>query len=261
MTVGKAPNGHQPDPSLFRQYLGLARSYVMYYGHPLRNRRLARLYAEFIQPGGLCFDIGAHLGSHLHIWSLLGAHVVAVEPQPQCMRLLRRWYGRHPRVTLLEQAVGAQSGIQPLFISQRTPTVSTLSRDWINTIRPDPGFANVRWDLSIKVRVTTLDALIAQYGAPTFCKIDVEGAEIEVLRGLSSPLRSLSFEYITPAMERAVQCIERLEELGRYEYNWSPREGDPLQSPIWLTPVQTMDRLHRLCEQGGSGDVYARLCA
>ena len=251
----------QQTASRVRQYLGLARSWVMYYGHPLRNRRLARLYAEFIQPEDLCFDIGAHLGSHLRIWSLLGAHVVAVEPQPQCMRLLRRWYGRHPRVTLIEQAVGEEPGIQPFFISQRTPTVSTLSRDWINTVRPDPGFADVRWDLNAEVRVTTLDALIAQYGEPAFCKIDVEGAELDVLRGLSSPLRSVSFEYIAAATDRAEQCIERLGELGQYEYNWSPREGDPLQSLIWLTPSQMVDRLHSLRERGGSGDVYGRLRA
>src|SRR5918997_5251407 len=112
------------------------------------------------------------------------------------MRLLRRWYGRHANVELIEQAVGAAPGTRTLFVSERTPTVTTLSRDWMASVGATPGFAGVRWDRGIPVRVTTLDELIAHYGAPAFCKIDVEGAELDVLRGLSSPLKTLSFEYI-----------------------------------------------------------------
>jgi len=41
-------------------------------------------------------------------WRRLEARVVAVEPQPQCMALLRRWFGTDPQVVLLEMGVGAQ---------------------------------------------------------------------------------------------------------------------------------------------------------
>ena len=46
--------------------------------------------------------------------------------------------------------------------------------------------------------MTTLDTLVAEYGEPAFCKIDVEGFEVEALKGLSRPLRALSFEYGPP---------------------------------------------------------------
>ena len=147
----------------------------------------------------------------------MGARIVALEPQPHCMRLLRRWYGHHPHIALVEEAVGSAPGTQTLFVSERTPTVSTLSLDWMGAV---PGFAKVRWDYGVPVRVTTLDALIARYGLPAFCKIDVEGAELDVLRGLSYPLKALSFEYIPATVDVALACIERLGELGRYEYNW-----------------------------------------
>ncbi len=103
----------------------------MYYGVPLRNRALTRFYAQFVRPGDLCFDIGAHVGNRVRALSRLGARVVALEPQPQCMRLLRRWYGHHPNIELVEQAVGTAPSTRTLFISERTPTVTTLSRDWI----------------------------------------------------------------------------------------------------------------------------------
>ncbi len=230
----------------------------MYYGVPLRNRALVRFYGRFVRPGDLCFDIGAHVGNRLWALSRLGARVVALEPQPDCMRLLRRWYGRHANVELVEQAVGATPGTRTLFVSERTPTVTTLSRDWIAAVGATPGFAGVRWDRGIPVRVTTLDALVARYGEPAFCKIDVEGAELDVLRGLSYPLRALSFEYIPAATDGAVACVERLRELGRYEYNWSRGELPRLRSSVWRGPAQMADILRRMPINGQSGDVYAR---
>ena len=144
--------------------------------------------------------------------------IVALEPQPHCMRLLHRWYDHHPHITLVEQAVGATPGTRTLFVSERTLTVCTLSQDWIAAVGTMPGFAKMRWDHGIPVRVATLDALIARYDAPAFCKIDVEGAELDVLYGLSYPLNALSFEYIPAAVDIALACIERLSDLGRYEY-------------------------------------------
>jgi FkbM family methyltransferase len=241
-----------------RRSAGLLRSVLMYYGIPLRNRALTRFYARFVSPGDLCFDIGAHVGNHLWALSRLGARVVALEPQPDCMRLLRRWYGQHANIELVEQAVGAAPGTQSLLISERAPTVSTISQEWIAAVKATPAFARVIWNRDIPVRVTTLDELIACYGVPAFCKIDVEGAELEVLRGLSYPLKALSFEYIPAAVEVCVACIERLGELGHYEYNWSPSELPLLRSSVWLGPSQMKDILRRMSVHGWPGDVYGR---
>jgi FkbM family methyltransferase len=198
------------------------------------------------------------VGNRLRALSKLGARVVALEPQPQCMLLLRRWYGRYPNVELLEKAVGAAPGTRTLFVSERTPTVTSLSADWIAAVGATPGFSGVTWDRGIPVPVTTLDELIARYGEPAFCKIDVEGAELDVLRGLSHPLKTLSFEYIPAAIDIAVACVGRLGELGRYEYNWSPGELPRLRSSVWIDPAQMADLLRRMPIRERSGDVYAR---
>ncbi len=246
----------------FRQQLGLLRSILIYYGTPFRKKRLSRFYGQFIQPNELCFDIGAHVGNRIQVWAGLGARVVALEPQPHCMRLLRRWYGKHPHVTLLEEAVGATSGTQSLFISQRNPTVSTLSQEWIETVQErDVSFAHVEWDETIPVTMTTLDALIAQYGQPVFCKIDVEGYELSVLEGLSQPIQALSFEYIPATTDASLACLSRLAELAPYEFNWSRSESHHFQSPTWLTSTQMADVLQDMTVDSGSGDIYARRSA
>lgn len=117
----------------------------------------------------------------------------------------------------------------------------------------------MRWNEQVQVTVTTLDALIAQYGIPAFCKIDVEGAELDVLNGLSQALPALSFEYIPAIIETAIGCINRLSELGNYEYNWRVSEFPRLRSSVWLDSLGMISHLRDMSPSDNSGDVYARL--
>ena len=243
----------------WRQRVGLLRSILIYYVNPLKLRRMRHFYAQFIRPGDLCFDIGAHVGNRLFVWSRLGARAVAVEPQPLCLALLQRWYGRSADIQLVGQAIGAASGQQTLFVSEATPTVTTLSREWIEAVQQADSFAHVRWEGAITVDVTTLDDLIARFGEPRFCKIDIEGYELEALQGLSRPLAALSFEYVPAAHASAQACIERLAQLGIYEFNWSCGEQHRWQSAQWLAASQMMEVLARLQPGDPSGDVYARV--
>jgi len=239
--------------------LGFAWSLLVYYGVPFHQQALARIYAPFIRPGDLCFDIGAHLGDRIRAWSRLKARIVALEPHPGMIRWLRRWYGDRPNITLIEQAVGARTGNATLWISRLTPSVSTLSQSWLEAVRNSPRFARIHWDEQITVPVITLDDLIARYGRPAFCKIDVEGAELEVLQGLSQALPALSFEYIPATIEAALRCIDRLGRLGDYEYNWRVSEWPWLRSSDWLDAKAISAALQRMPHAGNSGDVYAKL--
>ncbi len=244
---------------------GILRSLAMYHGIPGRHARMVRFYGTFLGRGDVAFDVGAHVGSRVRAWRRLGVHVVAVEPQPDCVRVLRLLFGRARDVTIVPRAVGARPGRARLGVSSATPTVSSMSETWRDTVAGDRGFARVRWDHGVEVPVTTLDELIAEHGLPAFCKIDVEGFEVDVLAGLTRALPALSFEYLPAAHDDTLAVLDRVEQLGHaaggYRYNYSRVETMRWECEEWLDAAGLVAVLDGLRPLGRSGDVYAVLSA
>ena len=238
---------------------GLIRSLAVYHAIPLRQRRLRRLYATLAGPDDLVFDVGAHAGNRTRALAALGCRVVSLEPQPDFARLLRLLFGRHPRVSILEAAVGDHAGTATLSISDRTPTMTTLATAWRTAREQDPVFSGVQWNRDIHVDLVTLDTLIARFGRPAFVKIDVEGAEPAVLAGLTQPVPALSFEYLPDALDYTRACVDRLLALGTYRFNWSVGESYQLAAVRWVDGDTLLDGLGTARARRRSGDVYARL--
>lgn len=244
---------------MLASWLGLARSIFIYYGIPFRRRRLEQFYSQFVAPGALCFDIGAHVGNRIRCWRALGARVVAVEPQSNAFRFLKSRYARDENVYLIRCAIGRAAGVARLRVSDLNPTVASLSSEWIDRVATDPGFAGVTWNRSESVELRTLDALIAEFGRPDFLKIDVEGYEAEALAGLSTAVAALSFEYTPSAPDIAIACVDRLSSLGDYRYNVSRGESHRLALREWIDAPALKELVADISEGSGSGDIYARL--
>lgn len=236
----------------------IGRSLDTYYRDQERTQRMDQLNAAFVPRGGLAFDIGAHVGDRTASFLRLGASVVALEPQPRVFRTLRLIHGRTSEAVLLCQAAGAQLGEITMHLNTNNPTVSTASRDLIATAASAEGWESQVWDSEIQVPVMTLDHLIAKHGTPDFVKIDVEGHELDVLKGLSTPIPALSFEFTTIQRDVALACINRLSELARYEFNVSLGEEHVLHQQTWISPPDMRDEITSFPGNVNSGDVYAR---
>lgn len=239
--------------------LGILRSRIIYYWKPFNRKRLRNFYKIFIREGDLAFDIGAHLGNRTSTWLKLGAQVVAVEPQPQCIDFLEEKFNKQAKLSIEKVAIGASRGKAQLHISALHPTVSTLAnKEWRDMLNAKSS-AKVSWPEMIEVDVMPLDDLIKKYGTPVFCKIDVENFELEVLQGLSTPIPALSFEFFTNQLDYNQKCIDCLEKLGNYEYNISMGENLRLEWKQWKSTVEIIEVLKTRTFKALSGDIYARI--
>ena len=123
---GERPGGAHGDPSpgmfeFLRTLRGIVRSLRIYYGNRQHGPAMDRLYRQFVRPDDLVFDIGAHVGDRVAAFRRLGARIVAVEPQPALAKTLRLFYGRDPKVTIEETAVGRQSALDRAQSQYRQP--------------------------------------------------------------------------------------------------------------------------------------------
>ena len=242
--------------SAFRGWKGVARSLVIYHARPVHIRGLKGFYGRFVAPGDLAFDIGAHVGDRTRALASLGARVVAVEPQPRLMACLRLLFGRRSDVTLVEAALGEAEGTIELHLNTANPTVSSASQDLRQAALHDARWQGQVWDDVALVRMTTLDGLIAAHGEPVFVKIDVEGLEDQVLRGLSRRVGTLSFEFTTLQRDVGLKALDRCSALGYRRYNLSLGESHAMHFADHVDYETMRQAIAALPEESNSGDVY-----
>ena len=118
----------------FRTARGVIRSLHIYYGDRSRALAMDRLHSRFVRRGDLVFDVGAHVGDRVASFRRLGVRVVAVEPQPALVKVLRVLYGLRRGVVIEPVAVGRRSGTTRIIINQDNPTISTVSE--LLSVRP-----------------------------------------------------------------------------------------------------------------------------
>jgi FkbM family methyltransferase len=214
-----------------------------------RNDEVAfyRYVLHGLSPGDVIFDIGANQGYKADIFLRLGARVVAVDPDPlNHQRLQERFVkyrvSRKP-VEIVCAAVSDSAGTEQMWIEAPGSAKNTLSDKWVQALRGDVGgrFGEpLQFRDSLIVETTTLEALIAAYGVPFFVKIDVEGHEARVLRGLKRSVPFVSFEVNLPEFRpEGRECAEILHSIDPAgEFNYAVQLAGGLVLKKWATHEQ-----------------------
>ncbi|HBR15622.1 MAG TPA: hypothetical protein DD723_08835 [Candidatus Omnitrophica bacterium] len=86
------------------------------YQRDLSNPGILNFYKNFIKKDSLCFDVGANIGRVTDVLLHLGARVIAVEPNPECVRYLRSKYRLNKRVIVVSGALDAVVGRKKLYL-------------------------------------------------------------------------------------------------------------------------------------------------
>jgi FkbM family methyltransferase len=178
----------------------------------------------------LIFDVGANQGYKTDIFLRLGAKVVAVEPDEVSQQTLKERFLKYRMkkrpLVIVGKALSDRSSFDTLLIDTPGSAKNTLSQKWAGTLRDEEkrfghrlGFQH--WK---KVETISMEQLCAAHGLPFFVKIDVEGHELSVLRGMQRPVPYLSFEVNLPEFRpEGLECVRVLERLAPdSEFNYTP---------------------------------------
>jgi FkbM family methyltransferase len=141
--------------------------------------------AEFlVDLGDAVWDVGANVGLFSFCAGFAagsGGSVLAIEPDLILCRLLRKSYEanrkRLGKFSVLEAAISDCTGIAQLEISPRSRAMNRITQ-----------FPNACSVPPLTVPIVTLDSLLEKYPPPSVLKIDVEGHELQVLRGATRVL-------------------------------------------------------------------------
>jgi FkbM family methyltransferase len=227
-----------------------------------KMKKMRALYAQFVKPGYLCFDIGANMGSRVATFLLLKAKVIALEPQQKCVEELRNVFGKYD-VTVVPKGVGSKNEVKEFFLAD-DPLVSSFNQEWIKGMKATH-LKKKHWDKSEKIEIVTLDMLIKEYGVPDFIKIDTEGFELEVIKGLSTAVKALSFEYTLPHMkEQVITCVDLLDELYKKKamFNICRDEAYAMKFDEWMNAESLKGVLKseefNKSNYGVYGDIYVK---
>ncbi|MDB4793678.1 FkbM family methyltransferase, partial [Methylacidiphilales bacterium] len=133
---------------------------------------------RYLRSGDIFYDVGANAGAFSVLALAQGCSVIGFEPVPKAFQRLQRnaeINRRSDPIIALNSAVGSTRGSLRMTTGLGTGN---------HVIQPGENAP------SVEVQVVTLDEIMTQQKPPTFIKIDVEGHELEVLRGAIETMAS-----------------------------------------------------------------------
>jgi FkbM family methyltransferase len=161
----------------------------------------------------LIFDIGYNLGQFSRELTEIfpNVSIVGVEANPHL-----KGYCSENTVIVNALAGEKDNSLEDFYISP-AHTISTASKTWM-----EGRFKNETWHPPIKLLTVTLDRLIEEYGNPDLIKIDVEGYEYSVIKGLNKKSGIIMFEWtVEDFHSKVLLCIERLQSLGYTKFGYT----------------------------------------
>jgi FkbM family methyltransferase len=216
-------------------------------GHELAQSGESWLVPRILEccPGARCADVGANVGGYTDLLLASGAgSIFAFEPVPPTFARLAERTANLREVTTLNVALGERSGAVDIHVSTDESASTLASRD---SSMAHEGTEDV---IAYKVPMMTLDAICFERELSfDFVKIDVEGFELEVLRGATRTLRerppaALQLEFNRHHQLRRHHIGDYFDALPGYRlFRLAPRSLFPLNRDHYLSNIYTFQNV------------------
>jgi FkbM family methyltransferase len=170
----------------------------------------------------LIFDVGANKGDKSAIFLALTKKVIAFEPSEKWFAFLMKRF-RNQNIELFNFALGGAESFLEYYEIENNEGYNSLSKKHIETTVTARGISTLSSVKSKKIKVEIIENFITRFGKPIYIKIDVEGYEYEVIKGLKSAVPIISFEANLPEFcDETIQIIEYLTNnlSDRYRFNF-----------------------------------------
>jgi len=159
----------------------------------------------------LLFDIGANRGDATLAGLQRGYSVIACEPAPKIFSQLVQNFIYNPKVTPLRTAVSDKDNERIEFYEADEDGLSTINRDWLTSETMPYAGKPFR---TVQANTITIDTLAKTYGEPDLIKIDVEGAEWSVLRGMTKRYGKVAMEWTFETLAEHEKQMDYMFSLG-----------------------------------------------
>jgi hypothetical protein len=174
----------------------------------------------------LIFDIGFNVGEFTQTCfnKYNECSVIAVEANPNLVSSVSQHFFTNYNFSLLNNLVSDMEGEElDFYINPSASGISTASTQFMQNSRFTKGSKYIgenstQWAPPIKVQSITIDSMIERYGMPDLIKIDVEGYELNVLKGLTQKANDICFEWHEEAKDNLYQILEHLKSIGYTQF-------------------------------------------